>query len=49
MPSPRGKYFRKPFEDKGPMTRIMENVYSGLIACDDVALIGLSYMPLGGG
>lgn len=44
-----GKYFRKPFEDKGPMTRIMENVYSGLIACDDVALIGLSYLPIGGG
>jgi glucokinase len=43
-----GKYFRKPFEDKGPMSRIMENVYSGLITCDDVALLGLTHLPVDG-
>jgi glucokinase len=41
-----GKYFRKPFDDKGPMAKIMENVYSGLITCEDVALIGLTHLQI---
>lgn len=44
-----GAYFRAPFEDKGPMTEIMKPVYSGLITRDDVALVGLTYLPVEAG
>jgi len=38
------RYFRRPFEDKGPMSERMRDVYTGLISCDDVGLIGLTYL-----
>jgi glucokinase len=39
-------HFRAPFEDKGPMAERMARVYSGIIARDDVALLGLTYLPV---
>jgi glucokinase len=39
-----GNFFRDPFEDKGPMSPRMRNVYSGLISCADVGLVGLSFL-----
>ncbi|WP_088343665.1 MULTISPECIES: ROK family protein [Rhodomicrobium] len=44
-----GALFRAPFEDKGPMRSRMETVYSGIIARDDAALIGLTYLPIEAG
>jgi glucokinase len=38
-----GRYFRAPFEDKGPMASRMRQIYSGVITQDDVGLLGLTY------
>lgn len=41
-----GQYFRGSFEAKGPMTERMRQVYSGIIARDDVGLLGLTHTRL---
>ena len=41
-----GQYFRRPFEDKGPMTGRMKQVYSGIVTRDDVGLLGLTHARL---
>ena len=38
--------FRPPFEAKGPMRSIMENVYTGILTRDDTALLGLAHLPI---
>jgi glucokinase len=38
--------FRAPLQRKGIMSARMEHVYAGLIARKDVALIGLTYLPI---
>jgi glucokinase len=38
--------FRPPFEAKGVMRSRMEKLFTGIIARDDVALIGLSHLPV---
>lgn len=39
-------HFRVPFEAKGAMRERMEAVYAGIITREDVALIGLTYLPV---
>jgi glucokinase len=41
-----GRYFRGPFEDKGPMTGRMRQIYSGILTRDDVGLLGLTHARL---
>ena len=38
--------FRAPFEAKGPMRGLMENVYTGVLTRDDTALLGLAHLPI---
>jgi glucokinase len=42
-------FFREPFEQKGVMSERFREVYTGIIRRGDVALIGLTYLPIGGG
>ncbi len=38
--------FRSAFEDKGPMSERMRHVYSGILTREDVALVGLTHLPV---
>jgi glucokinase len=38
--------FRPPFEAKGVMRSRMEGVYTGILTSDDIALIGLTHLPV---